>query len=112
MGIPGVPWIGSSYFVLQGNPVVCSYTGQRVNLQIAAQKAGKARLTYQVGFRFVVFGVNRVPCTRAGAGLTTVELYMGAHPRLVQKCYVPACAAEQKLQLQLPVSHGAFSTVV
>ena len=71
MGIPGVPWIGSSYFVLQGNPVVCSYTGQRVNLQIAAQKAGKARLTYQVGFRFVVFGVNtttsRVPCTRGRA---------------------------------------------
>ena len=53
MGIPGVPWIGSSYFVLQGNPVVCSYTGQRVNLQIAALKAGKARLTYQVGFRFI-----------------------------------------------------------
>ena len=55
MGILGVPWIGSSYFVLQGNPVVCtgSYTGQRVNLQIAALKAGKARLTYQVGFRFI-----------------------------------------------------------
>ena len=107
MGIPGVPWIGSSYFVLQGNPVVCSYTGQRVNLQIAALKAGKARLTYQVGFRFVVFGVNRVPCTRGRA-----QLYMGAHARLVQKCYVPACAAEQKLQLQLPVSYGAFSAVV
>ncbi len=87
--------------------MVCSYTGQRVNLQIAALKAGKARLTYQVGFRFVVFGVNRVPCTRGRA-----QLYMGAHARLVQKCYVPACAAEQKLQLQLPVSYGAFSTVV
>ena len=40
------------------------------------------------------------------------QLYIGAHARLVQKGYVSACAAEQKLQLQLPVSYGAFSTVV
>ena len=42
----GAPWIRSSYFVLQGNLGVCSYTGQRVNVQIEALKAGKARLTY------------------------------------------------------------------
>jgi hypothetical protein len=40
------------------------------------------------------------------------QLYIGAHARLVQKGYVSACAAEQKLQLQLPVSYGALSTVV
>ena len=40
------------------------------------------------------------------------QLYIGAHARLVQKGYVSACAAEQKLQLQLPVGYGAFSTVV
>ena len=52
---------------MQMNIGVCCYTGRQIDLRISAPKAGKARLTFQVGSIPVAsFGVRRASCSRGG----------------------------------------------
>ena len=50
---------------MQKNIGVCCYSGRQIDLRISAPKAGKARLTFQVG-SIASFGVRRASCSRGG----------------------------------------------